>query len=91
MGKIHAVYLAYYHTGFTDDPPQILGAYKSAEDANAVLEVHKHNRDRGYEYKNRASWWTSFVGIYPARQEHEQNKEEKKCGGNEQNRLLDKS
>jgi hypothetical protein len=51
------VYLAYYHTGFTDDPPVLLDVFSSRDAANDFVESHKRARDRQGEYEDKAEWW----------------------------------
>jgi hypothetical protein len=51
------VFLAYYWTGFTDDGATVLAICDSRKTANAVLREHKHTRDTGAEFENRANWW----------------------------------
>ena len=60
------VHLAYYHTGFTDDPPTLLDVCDSAKAAGEAITVHKEQRDRGCEYEDAATWWTETRGIRTA-------------------------
>jgi hypothetical protein len=57
------VSLAYYHSGFTDDPPILLDVCESEAVASTVIEAHKQNRDRASEYKDKATWWTTRHAI----------------------------
>lgn len=50
------VFLAWYHDGFVDDAPFLLGVYTMAERAYAALEEHKRTGDRSCEFKNYATW-----------------------------------
>ena len=50
------VYLAWYHNGFIDDYPKLLGVYASRALAEAGVQNHKAGRDRDEEYRDRASW-----------------------------------
>lgn len=52
------VYLAYYHNGYTDDPPILLAVCALEVIALKVIKKHKKLRDRRFEYENEASWWT---------------------------------
>ena len=65
-----SVFLAYYHTGFTEDPPELLDVCDSEASASAVIRTHKRNRDRGYEYEENgesaATWWTETRPIRTA-------------------------
>jgi hypothetical protein len=58
------VFLAYYHTGFTEDPPELLDVCDSEETANVVILSHQGNRNRDDEYK--PSWWTETRPIRTA-------------------------
>ena len=60
------VHLAYYHTGFTDDPPVLLDVCESATAADEAINVHKEQRDRECEYEDAATWWTETRDIRTA-------------------------
>lgn len=51
------VWLAWYHDGFTDDPPELIGLYATEKLADGGMESHKATGDRTIEYKDRAKWW----------------------------------
>ena len=65
------VHLVYYHTGFTDDPPVLLGVCASTDVAASVIAEHKRDRDRAREYENDATWWTETRAIRTANDERE--------------------
>ena len=60
------VFLAYYWTGFTDDPATMLDVCDSRRTANAVLREHKRTRDAELEYGHRANWWVRQHAIRTA-------------------------
>ena len=60
------VFLAYYHTGFTDDPPELLDVCDSDASASAVIEAHKRERDRDCEFEDKATWWTQARAVRTA-------------------------
>jgi len=52
------VYLAYYHNGFYDDYPQLLGVCSSNDCADKLIEYHKQSRDKEEELDDNTRWWT---------------------------------
>jgi len=60
------VHLAYYHTGFIDDPPILLDVCDSQTAAGEAIDAHKEQRDPEYEYEDAATWWTETRGIRTA-------------------------
>ena len=60
---MHSVHLAWYQTGFIDDSPHLLGACASDSIADAVIEAHKRNRDKDYEFRNAASWHKQELNV----------------------------
>ena len=60
------VFLAYYWTGFTDDPATMLDVCDSRRTANAVLREHKRTRNAELEYGHRANWWVKRQAIRTA-------------------------
>ena len=60
------VFLAYYWTGFSGDPAEVLEICDSRRTANAVIRAHKRDRDPTGEYGNRANWWVKRRAIRTA-------------------------
>ena len=58
-----SVFLAYYHTGFNDDYPELLDVCDSEASAAAVIETHKQTRARECEYKDQAMWWMKVRAV----------------------------
>jgi len=52
------VYLAYYHTGFTDDPPLLIDICDYPAIATKAIDTHKAQRDTQCEHEDAATWWT---------------------------------
>ncbi len=50
------VFLAYYHTGFTDDAPVLLAACATKAAADAAIAEHKLTT-RDFAYDGGESWW----------------------------------
>jgi hypothetical protein len=51
------VYLAWYHDGYTDNSPDLLGVCVHPRKALRLLQEHRDTRDATYEYKDEARWW----------------------------------
>jgi hypothetical protein len=51
------VYLAWYHNGFTDSQPELLGVFTSKDKAYKKNYQHQRTADRFCEYKDRACWF----------------------------------
>jgi len=51
------VHLAWYHDGYTDNSPDLLGVCVHPRRALRLLKEHKDTRDATYEYKDQARWW----------------------------------
>ena len=65
-----SVVLAYYHTGFSCDPPELLDVCASVAVAESVLARHKATRDRGVEFRDKATWWvtSTLIRVEPMEQ-----------------------
>jgi len=57
---IKEVFLAYYHDGFCDDWPVLLGVFESPFAAQQFCDRDKVTRDRSGEYRNEARWYTQM-------------------------------
>ena len=51
------VYTAWYHNGFFDDPPELLGICCTERLADLLIEYHKKNRDTEMEFEDEAVWY----------------------------------
>jgi len=51
------VFLAWYHNGFTDDPPMLLEVCDTPATVLDAIREHQRGRDKTVEYKDKATWW----------------------------------
>ena len=70
------VHLAYYHTGFIDDPPVLLDVCDSVTAADEAIIEHQAQRDRDCEYRDKAKWWNETRGIRTANGAHDGRRKE---------------
>jgi hypothetical protein len=58
-----SVFLAWYHTGYTDDAPRLLAVCDSDATAGIVIAEHQWARDEYLEYEGKARWWTKELAV----------------------------
>ena len=65
------VFLAWYHTGFTDDPAMLLEVCDTPATVLDAIREHQHGRNKNVEYKNKATWWQEERQVRTANARHE--------------------
>ena len=55
--KYRMLWLAWYHDGYTGNPPALLAVCDHRRTAEAVVDRHKATRDTRAEFMDKASWW----------------------------------